>query len=59
MCVHFKDYVTQTGKKQKTPLPKRFLSLSLPLYQIRDDRYVISGMEASENTVENTTVSTA
>lgn len=58
MFVHFKDFVTQTGKKQKTFPAERLLS-SFLFYRIRDDRYIINGMDASDSTVESTTVSTA
>ena len=39
MCVHFKDFVTQTGKKQKTPFEKRFLSLIDFVFSARNSVY--------------------
>lgn len=46
-------------KNKKRSFRNVFCPLSVPFYQIRDARYIISGMEASESTVDNTTVSTA
>ena len=46
-------------KNKKRLFRNVFCPFSFPFYQTREDRYVISGMEASESTVENTTVSTA